>query len=105
MILDVYASRETDDLGVSSADLVALLPPPTTRASTPADAARRLADLVAPGDVVLTLGAGDVTETGPLLLELLTTMAPSPTPPPTAREGLPGQLLGGEADRLGRAAR
>ena len=26
MILDVYAARETDDLGIASADLVRLLP-------------------------------------------------------------------------------
>jgi UDP-N-acetylmuramate-alanine ligase len=30
-----------------------------------------LAPMVKPGDVVLTLGAGDVTQTGSLLLDLL----------------------------------
>ncbi len=71
MLLDVYAARETDDLGVSSADLLRLLPPETLSARDPAGAAEMLADVVAPGDVVLTLGAGSVTETGPLLLDLL----------------------------------
>ncbi|MCC7025098.1 MAG: UDP-N-acetylmuramate--L-alanine ligase [Thermomicrobiales bacterium] len=71
MILDVYAAREADDLGVSAADLVARMPEGTLAARDPADAARLLAESVAAGDVVLTLGAGSVTETGPLLLERL----------------------------------
>jgi UDP-N-acetylmuramate--L-alanine ligase/UDP-N-acetylenolpyruvoylglucosamine reductase len=71
MILDVYAARETDDLGITSADLVKRLPAGTSTARDPEDAARLLAAVVAPGDVVLTLGAGSVTDTGPLLLDLL----------------------------------
>jgi UDP-N-acetylmuramate--alanine ligase len=71
MILDVYAARETDDLGIASADLVKLLPAGTLTARDPADAARLLAEAVAAGDVVLTLGAGSITDTGPLLLNLL----------------------------------
>ena len=43
----------------------------TLTARDPEDAARLLAEVVAPGDVVLTLGAGSITDTGPLLLELL----------------------------------
>jgi UDP-N-acetylmuramate--alanine ligase len=71
MVLDVYAARETDDLGIASADLVRLLPTGTLTARDPRDAARLLTEVVAPGDVVLTLGAGSVTDTGPLLLDLL----------------------------------
>jgi UDP-N-acetylmuramate--L-alanine ligase/UDP-N-acetylenolpyruvoylglucosamine reductase len=71
MILDVYAAREVDDLGISAADLLELLPPDAVAAGGPADAAAKLATLVAPGDVVLTLGAGTITEAGPLLLERL----------------------------------
>jgi len=70
VILDVYAARETDDLGVSATDLRALIPG-CRAAEDPAAAAHVIADLAAPGDVVLTLGAGTVTETGPMLLELL----------------------------------
>jgi UDP-N-acetylmuramate dehydrogenase len=66
VILDVYAAREHDDLGVSAADLVRLLPTGVLAAGDPEDAARLL-----PGDVVFTLGAGSVTETGPLLLDRL----------------------------------
>ncbi len=71
VILDVYASRETDDLGVSSADLVRLLSPSALTATSPDDAARVLAGVVAAGDIVLTFGAGSVTETGPKLLDRL----------------------------------
>ncbi len=70
-ILDVYAARESDSLGISAGDLRALLPPETLAPATPADAARELAGIVKPGDVVLTLGAGNITEAGPMLLELL----------------------------------
>ena len=78
LILDVYAARETDDLGVSAADLVRLLPVGTLAARDPVDAARVLAERISPGDVVLTLGAGSVTEVGPMLLRALTPLPPSP---------------------------
>ena len=81
MILDVYAARETDDLGIASADLVRLLPAGTLTARDPADAARLLAEVVAPGDVVLTLGAGSITDTGPLLLDLLQVHGRATAPP------------------------
>ncbi len=71
MILDVYAARETDALGISARDLIDRLPVPGVLARGPGDAATRLATLVAPGDLVLTLGAGDVTTVGPKLLDLL----------------------------------
>jgi UDP-N-acetylmuramate--alanine ligase len=76
MILDVYAARETDDLGISAADLVRLLPDTPLTARDPEDAARALSRVVAPGDVVLTLGAGSITDTGPLLLDLLRETVP-----------------------------
>jgi UDP-N-acetylmuramate--alanine ligase len=70
-VLEVYAARETDTLGVGAHHLVGLLPAGSLYAQGPRDAAARLARLVEPGDVVLTLGAGDVTATGPHLLALL----------------------------------
>ncbi len=81
MILDVYAARETDDLGISATDLVALLPKETLTARDPRDAAQRLAELVAPGDLVLTLGAGSVTDVGPDLLARLRAVAPAEPQP------------------------
>src|SRR5215212_8247227 len=86
MILDVYAARETDDLGISSADLVRLLPAGTVTARDPRDAARLLADVVRSGDVVLTLGAGSVTDTGPQLLDFLHVRETAPPGPPSVQE-------------------
>jgi UDP-N-acetylmuramate--alanine ligase len=71
MILDVYAARETDTLGISSADLRSMVPGCCHAAGRPADAASALAGKVRDGDVVLTLGAGDVTNVGPFLLNAL----------------------------------
>jgi UDP-N-acetylmuramate--alanine ligase len=76
VLLDIYAARETDTLGVSADDLLALLPARGTplRAARPADAAAillaawRAGDLTT-GAVVLTFGAGDVTEIGPMVLD------------------------------------
>ncbi|MFN8594128.1 MAG: UDP-N-acetylmuramate--L-alanine ligase [Thermomicrobiales bacterium] len=90
MILDVYAARETDDLGVSSRDLVDQLQGGTLTARDPADAARRLAPHVTAGDVVLTLGAGTITETGPLLLQALRG-SEAPEGSPVTGEGSPRQ--------------
>jgi UDP-N-acetylmuramate--alanine ligase len=81
MVLNIYAARETDDLGVSAADLLRLLPEGTLAAADPKDAAGKLAEVVEAGDVVLTLGAGSVTEVGPALLELLRRQPLTPRPP------------------------
>jgi UDP-N-acetylmuramate--alanine ligase len=71
VILDIYPSRETDSLGISSADLIRMMPVGTIAGSSPVDAVEYLCAEVAPGDVVLTLGAGDVTSVGPRLLNFL----------------------------------
>jgi UDP-N-acetylmuramate--alanine ligase len=68
VLLDIYAAREHDTLGVSSDDIAARIKNWVLRVATPAEAASRVAALVSEGDVVLTIGAGDVTNTGPLLL-------------------------------------
>jgi len=76
VLLDIYAARETDTLGVSADAILPLLPDPTRalRAGRPADAValllrERAAGRLAPGAVVLTLGAGDVTEIGAMVLD------------------------------------
>ena len=71
VILDIYPSRETDSLGISSADLIRLLPIGALAGGSPADAVELLRNQVEGGDVVLTLGAGDVTSVGPKLLDRL----------------------------------
>jgi UDP-N-acetylmuramate--alanine ligase len=72
IVLDIYPARETDSLGISAHDVLRRIAGiPAVAGGRPADAAERLAADVRPGDVVLTMGAGDVTLVGPKLLELL----------------------------------
>ena len=71
VLLDIYPGGEDDHNGVSSHDLLALINVPAYAASGPASAASQTAAIAKPGDVVLTLGAGDITQTGSLLLDHL----------------------------------
>lgn len=72
VVLEVYAAREDPEPGVTG-ELI------TSRVGhgnvyyTPdrGDAVRLAADLARPGDIVLTMGAGDVTELGPLIVDRL----------------------------------
>jgi len=72
LVLDVYAAREKPEPGVSGkliADAV-----PGGRARFLPDAAAVpdvVASLAKPGDLVLTMGAGDVTRLGPLIVAAL----------------------------------
>jgi UDP-N-acetylmuramate--alanine ligase len=75
VLLDIYASRERDTLGISSDDLFPLLPAPEAvlRPARPDDAVATLlaehhAGRLAAGSIVMTFGAGDVTEVGPRFL-------------------------------------
>ncbi|HEX8005558.1 MAG TPA: UDP-N-acetylmuramate--L-alanine ligase [Trebonia sp.] len=69
VVLDVYAAREDPEPGVSG-KLVADAVPGGARYVTPdAEVPRVVASIAAPGDLVLTMGAGDVTRLGPLVLE------------------------------------
>ena len=75
-ISDVYPAREEPVPGVTGkliVDELAALRPGMRIGWAPAldDAARIVASWARPGDVVLTLGAGDVDSVAPLLLELL----------------------------------
>ena len=74
VVLDVYLAREDPEPGVDGALVAAHVPLPADAVRVVpdrADAARVLAGLAAPGDLVLTLGAGDVTHVGPEVLRLL----------------------------------
>ena len=65
-MLDVYAAREDPEPGVTG-KLVADAVPGGRRCTCAAasDAPKVVAALAKPGDVVLTMGAGDVTRLGP----------------------------------------
>jgi UDP-N-acetylmuramate--alanine ligase len=74
VVLDVYLAREDADPEVTGALVADAVPLPPGRVHyvTDLDAVpRALVDLARPGDLVLTLGAGDVTELGPRVLDLL----------------------------------
>ncbi|MGI8926020.1 MAG: UDP-N-acetylmuramate--L-alanine ligase [Tepidiformaceae bacterium] len=72
VVLETYAAREVPEAGRSAADLArAISQPSATYAKDFATAARMAVDLATAGDVVFTIGAGDVVEVGPMVLELL----------------------------------
>ncbi|HEY66659.1 MAG TPA: UDP-N-acetylmuramate--L-alanine ligase [Thermoflexia bacterium] len=72
IVLPIYAARETNTLGISGADVVAAMEHPDVRyAGSLEEAVVWLGTEVRPGDVVLTLGAGDGDRVGEWLLEVL----------------------------------
>jgi UDP-N-acetylmuramate--alanine ligase len=71
-VLDVYAAREDPEPGVSGALVAGAAPGGKARYLPDAAAVPGAVAAVArPGDVVLTMGAGDVTRLGPLLVAAL----------------------------------
>jgi UDP-N-acetylmuramate--alanine ligase len=71
IVLDIYAARETDSLGISAGDIVSRIPDKALAGGKPTEAIALLADTVRPGDVVLTMGAGDITTVGSGLVHYL----------------------------------
>ena len=72
IVLPIYSARESDTLGVSSSDVVAQMSHPDARCAGSLDEALVwLGSEVRPGDVVLTLGAGDDDRVGEWLLQVL----------------------------------
>jgi UDP-N-acetylmuramate--alanine ligase len=74
VVCDVYLAREDADPSVTGALVASAVPLPAEHvAFVPdlEDVPAALASRARPGDLVLTLGAGSVTEVGPRVLELL----------------------------------
>jgi UDP-N-acetylmuramate--alanine ligase len=70
LLLDIYAARERNDLGLHSRHLLARMSHPGAQyAGGIEDAADYLLTHVEPDDVVITLSAGDGNRVGRLLLE------------------------------------
>jgi UDP-N-acetylmuramate--alanine ligase len=72
VVLDVYPAREDPEPGVTGEMIVRSVPLPPGRvhfAATLADAHALLLRRVRSGDLVITMGAGDVTTLGPWLVE------------------------------------
>jgi UDP-N-acetylmuramate--alanine ligase len=73
-VLDIYAASEQPIEGITPQALVRAMRAhgvDAHYASTWEEAAERLAEFAASGEVVLTLGAGSVSQAGPVVLEAL----------------------------------
>jgi UDP-N-acetylmuramate--alanine ligase len=71
IVLDVYGAREDPEPGVSGALVARKVPLPPERVAYVPDRTRvpaLVAERARPGDIVLTMGAGDVTELGPRIV-------------------------------------
>jgi UDP-N-acetylmuramate--alanine ligase len=72
IVLDVYAAREDPEPGVTGELVAAAVPGGGARFVPSMDGALALVTAMAqPGDVILTMGAGDVTKLGPRIVEAL----------------------------------
>lgn len=79
-VLDVYAAREQPIAGVSGASIVEHISVPATYAPDFSAVPAQVAESAAPGDVVVTMGAGDVTMLGVEILAALQLKANRSTP-------------------------
>ena len=71
-LCDIYGAREAPDPTVSSALIADRLPRGVLRWTGPrSEVVEALQSAVSPGDLVITMGAGDVTRVGPALLDAL----------------------------------
>ena len=68
VLAEIYAARERNDVGISSRDLQRQIPGALYCETLP-EVTRCLRELVQPGDVVLTVGAGDIYRAGEALLQ------------------------------------
>ena len=68
VLAEIFPARETDTLGMSSAKLAEFLPGAVCCASLEGVTAH-LAELAQPGDLILTVGAGDIYLAGEALVE------------------------------------
>lgn len=69
VLAEIYAARERNTTGISSADLAAQVPGSVFCETLP-DVTAYLRDNVREGDVVITMGAGDIFRAGEALLNL-----------------------------------
>ena len=65
---EIYAARESNTTGISSADLCRNIPG-SVYCSTLDKVTEQLSQLARPGDLILTVGAGDIYRAGEKLLE------------------------------------
>ena len=68
VLAEIYAARERNTVGISSRDLVERVPG-SVYCETLQQVTEYLRDIAAPGDLILTVGAGDIFRAGEALLE------------------------------------
>lgn len=67
LLAEIYAARERNDIGISSKDLIPHIPGALYCATLP-QVTEELMKIIRPGDLVLTVGAGDIFRAGEALL-------------------------------------
>jgi len=67
ILAEIYAAREKNTIGISSKDLVNQIPG-SFYCETLQQVAQQLDVIAQPGDVILTVGAGDIFRAGDMLL-------------------------------------
>ena len=68
VLAEIYAARERNTIGISSRDLLEHIPNGIYCATLP-QVTQTLSELAQPGDVILTVGAGDIYRAGEALLK------------------------------------
>lgn len=68
VLAEIYAARERNTIGISSKDLMKHIPGAIYCATLP-EVTNRLRGIARPGDVILTIGAGDIYRAGEALLK------------------------------------
>ena len=68
LLAEIFAAREDNDIGISSADLAAKIPG-SVYCPTLADVTEKLREIARPGDLLLTVGAGDIYLAGEALIK------------------------------------
>ena len=68
IVAEIYAARERNDVGISSRDLVERIPGAIYCRTLP-EVTEELRTIAQPGDVILTMGAGDIYRAGEALLK------------------------------------
>jgi UDP-N-acetylmuramate--alanine ligase len=81
-VLDIYAASETAIEGITGQALAEKIRDKTLKlgryASSPAEAIDSAVAVAEPGDMILTLGAGSVSQLGPMIVEKLKEREPAP---------------------------
>ncbi len=71
-IADTYAAREEPSAGMNAEQLTGEIEqPPARYAGSLEESAEVVAEMLEPGDVFFTVGAGDVEKVGPMVVEAL----------------------------------